>query len=156
LADNLIWLSEQTGKRYVRTDKSTKREPHVGSPAQPWHIPIKGQFGKTSGVLGTTKVTLDDSTVRQVVYPQRGGAHNPKALKFEPPSYYENGVLHYKAFCSRCADKHKDVMEGWKRRSEFYVDRTRGEGKERLQRYCKDCMKDAVVDSRLKKRLAVA
>lgn len=145
-------IIEWRGRQYFRSDITT--EPRTGQPALPWHIPIKGQFGKTAGALGTTKVTLEDSTLRTVVYPQRGGAYNPKVVRFEPPSYYENGVLHYKAFCSRCAEKHRDVMEGWKRRSEFYVDRT---GKtERLQRYCKDCMKDAVAESRLKKRLAVA
>jgi hypothetical protein len=129
---SLAEIVEWRGKTYYRSDVPV--EPRVGSPAQPWHIPIKGQFGKTSGVLGTTKVTLDDSTVRQVVYPQRGGAHDPRNVPVQArPHYYQRDEANrkhrvYMVQCSQCAY--------YQRREAFSPDSRKVNG---LASVCKEC-----------------
>jgi hypothetical protein len=138
LADNLIWLSEQTGKRYVRTDKATKREPHVGSPANLWEISIKGNWDSNSGEMGIVKVALENTTERAVMFPKRGGAYNPKHIDIQPrPHYYrtdpETGemLFTYMEQCTTCYH--------YQKREAFGPDKRKRNG---LQSSCRTCEAD--------------
>ena len=143
------------GVTYRRVDRPPE-PPHIGRPAKPYEISIKGDFDSTSGELGIVKVSVFNATEFQVMYPPRGGAYNPRNDRrlYEPPSYYENGEKHYKHWCRMCAEEARDPAEGWQRRNQFYVDRSRGPGRERLQRLCKKHMKLYVERRRQVKREA--
>jgi hypothetical protein len=134
LAEILIWLNEQTGRRYVRTDKPTQRPREPGSPANPWEISIKGDCSTNTGELGIVKVALVNTTERTVMFPKRGGAYNPKNAVPSRPYYYvrdaETGRRRreYKVFCGDCGD--------YQMRDAFYADETRPNG---LRWRCKTC-----------------
>ena len=138
MADNLIWLSEQTSKRYVRTDKPAQRDREPGSPANPWEISIKGDCGTNTGELGIVKVALVNTTERTVMFPKRGGAYNPKHIEVKPrPHYYRldaptgEMIFTYMEQCSTCWH--------YQKREAFGPDKRKRNG---LQSACRTCEAD--------------
>lgn len=135
MADPLIWLNEQTGKRYVRTDKPARRQREPGSPANPWEISIKGDCSTNTGDLGIVKVALVNTTERTVMFPKRSGVYNPKHIDIKPrPHYYrldtETGemVFTYMEQCTACYH--------YQKREAFGPDSRKRTG---LKSWCKSC-----------------
>lgn len=136
MSDTLIWLSEQTGKRYVRTDKANRSTlaKAANTPTVGHRIPIKGDYDSNSGELGIVKVVVTRDTEIAVLYPKRGGAHDPRnASIISRPHYYLRDAANkkyrvYKVQCSQCAF--------YQRRDAFSPDSRKRNG---LASVCREC-----------------
>lgn len=137
---------EWRGKVFHRADVIP--EPHHGSPARPYDIPIKGDFDSTSGELGIVKVTVRNEVERIVMFPPRGGVYDKRNAIVQQPHYYrrdETGKKHrvYMVQCIQCGD--------YQRREAFSADTRKRNG---LQSICKTCHADNMRRARLTAKAA--
>ena len=118
LTASLVWLNQETGRKYIRTDQLRHPEPpQIRTVTH--KIPVKGDWGSNSGELGIVQVAVYRDTEIAALMPRRGGVYDRKNITIQPrpcyhdpdcdPKWYFDPVqqLVYKVECMACGDYQK-------------------------------------------------